>query len=197
MVLNNHTATLKAVDNRVYFDVDSEVIPATFVGGVPTTSIDTDVRTVPVGFVMAVTPQISDNDEIIVNIRPTITRADPADDVADPAAPANLIPTIRVREMESVLRLNSGQIAVLGGLMQDNNSESTDGVPVLSDFEDIGAAFTSRDNNFVKTELVIFIRPWVIRTPSVEADLQQFRRMLPENLRENEPLPTYVPESKQ
>ena len=77
-----------------------------------------------------------------------------------------------MREMESVLRLNSGQVAVLGGLMQDNRRFDTDGVPVLSGLDRIGNAFRFRKSSFVKTELVIFIRPRVIRTPSVGEDLQ-------------------------
>ena len=97
------------------------------------------------------------------------------------------MPELLVREMESVLRLDSGQIAVLGGLMQDNHQVDTNRVPVLSDVRGIGAAFGFRRNHFVKTELVIFIRPRVIRTPGVGADLRDFRSWLPASIETVQP----------
>jgi general secretion pathway protein D len=94
----------------------------------------------------------------------------------------NRVPQIAVREMESVLRVGSGQVAVLGGLMQDEISRESDSVPWFSNSETFGDLFTSRDNKFVKTELVIFLRPWVIHTPDVQADLKSFEPFLPENI---------------
>ena len=73
--------------------------------------------------------------------------------------------------------------------MQDNRQVDSDRVPGLSEVGGIGAAFRSRVNRFVKTELVIFIRPRVIRTPSVGEDLQDFRPWLPASLEAAQPLP--------
>ena len=121
--------------------------------------------------------------EIILNVRPTITRVnrfvdDPQPELAA-AGVTNPVPELLVREMESVLRLTSGQTAVLGGLMQDSRQVDTDRVPGLADTHGIGAAFRFRKDHFVKTELVIFIRPRVIRTPSLGEDLRDFRPWLP------------------
>ena len=185
VVLNNQTAVLKAIRNIVYFEVNVETASGS--GDSPgATSIDTDARTAPEGIMLAVTPHVSNADEIILNVRPTITRVnrfveDPQPDLAA-AGVANPVPELLVREMESVLRLDSGQVAVLGGLMQDNHQLDTDGVPGLSDLDRIGNAFRFRKNSFVKTELVIFIRPRVIRSPSVGEDFQAFRRLLPQNI---------------
>ena len=72
---------------------------------------------------MSVVPQISETDTVVLNVRPTIRRK--IGDVADPnpsartAGVTSLMPVIQTREMESVLRVQSGQVAVLGGLMQD------------------------------------------------------------------------------
>ena len=190
MALNNQTALLKVVENRVYFEVESEtIIPDG--GGAPVRNTETTARTVPVGFVMAVTPQINSADQVTLNVRPTITRilAFKQDPNPDLAGAENLVPELQVRELESVLRVNSGHIAVLGGLMQDQNSKSTDGLPLLSDIPQIGELFNFRDHNFSKTELVVFIRPWVIRNPSVAAgDLNRFQRALPENLGPQRPI---------
>ena len=185
VVLNNQTAVLKSIRNIVYFEVDVRTASGT-ADSPATARIDTDARTAPEGIMLAVTPHVSHAGEIILNVRPTITRVnrfvrDPQPDLAN-ASVTNLVPELLVREMESVLRLSSGQVAVLGGLMQDDYEIDTDGVPVLSELGGIGDAFRFRKNDFVKTELVIFIRPRIIRTPSVDADLQPFRRYLPENL---------------
>ena len=192
VVLNNQTAVLKAMRNIVYFEVSVETASGT--GDSPGTArIDTDARTAPEGIMLAVTPHVNDAGEIILNVRPTITRVnrfvnDPQPDLAAAGA-TNPVPELLVREMESVLRLHSGQVAVLGGLMQDNHQVDTDGLPVLSELDGIGAAFRFRKNRFVKTELVIFIRPRVIRTPSVGEDLRGFRRYLPASIETARPAP--------
>jgi MSHA biogenesis protein MshL len=185
MALNNQTALLKVVANVVYFEVDSQVIPSTGPGIQPVVTSTTTAQSVSVGLVMSVTPQISDADEVTLLVRPTISRV--VDFVSDPnpslqGGQENLVPQIAVREMESVLRIGSGQLAVLGGLMQDEISRDSDAVPWLSSSETFGDLFTSRNNKFVKTELVIFLRPWVIQTPDVQADLKSFEPFLPENI---------------
>ena len=191
VVLNNQTAVLKAIRNIVYFEVDVQTASGT-ADSPATARIDTDARTAPEGIMLAVTPHVSHAGEIILNVRPTITRVnrfvnDPQPDLAN-AKVTNPVPELLVREMESVLRLSSGQVAVLGGLMQDNHQIDTDGVPVLSELGGIGDVFRFRKNRFTKTELVIFIRPRIVRTPSVDADLQTFRRYLPENLDAAQPI---------
>ena len=192
VVLNNQTAVLKAIRNIVYFEVNVETASGTD-DSPGTARIDTDARTAPEGIMLAVTPHVSHAGEIILNVRPTITRVnrfvnDPQPELAA-AGVTNPVPELLVREMESVLRLDSGQTAVLGGLMQDNRETDTDRVPGLSEAGGIGAAFRFRGNRRVKTELVIFIRPRVIRTPSVGEDFQEFRPWLPANIEFAQPLP--------
>lgn len=179
MVLNNQTALLKVVDNEVFFTIDVET---TSTQGVINTTFDTTPHTVPVGFVMSVTPGIHDNDTVMLNVRPTISRIDRfVNDPNPELARANVtspIPVIETRELESMLRVVSGQIAILGGLMQDDFRIGTQGVPFLSRVPGIGELFKNRDNQYVKSELVIFLRPTVIRNASLEADLKEFRPYL-------------------
>ncbi|MEE9533770.1 MAG: secretin N-terminal domain-containing protein [Acidimicrobiia bacterium] len=185
MALNNQTALLKVVANVVYFEVDSQTIPSTGPGIQPVVTSTTTAKSVSVGLVMSVTPQISDTDEITLLVRPTISRV--LRSIPDPnpslvGGTQNLIPEIAVREMESVLRIGSGQLAVLGGLMEDDTIRESDAVPWLSSSETFGDLFSSRNNQFQKRELVIFLRPWVIQTPDVQADLKSFEPFLPENI---------------
>ncbi len=182
-VLNNQTALLKVVDNRVYFTVTATVVPSTVAGVAPTVAYNTTPNTVPVGFVMAVTPQIDDADQVTMNVRPSISRilrfvADPNPQLAL-ANVTNLVPEIQTREMESILKIPNNQIAVMGGLMQDDSNNGEDGVPGLSRVPGVGELFKYRNERSNKSELVIFLRPVVIRDPSIEGDFQKFREFLP------------------
>ncbi|MGH8610784.1 MAG: pilus (MSHA type) biogenesis protein MshL [Gammaproteobacteria bacterium] len=178
MVLNNQTALLKVARNVVYFEIEQNIAQTQ---GAQNTTFETNVHTVPVGFMMTVTPQINDNGIITLNVRPTISRI--FQFVPDPAAQLiagaqNQVPEIEVRELESMLRLRHGQIGLLGGLMQDNVSLNTEGVPLLSRIPGIGNAFKARDNSYEKNELVIFLRPVVVEDPSLDTDLVNYRPYL-------------------
>jgi len=206
MALNNQTAILKVVDNEVFFTIEFEEEEDED-ANTEEIRIESTVNTVAVGLVMNVTPQINARDTVTLNVRPTITRIlrfvpDPGVQLfANRLGAANVVnqvPVVQVRETETVLRINSGQIAILGGLMQDRIRRGTEGIPGLSDIPAFGELFQSRNNEFVKTELVIFLRPVVVRNASIEADLTDFRRYLPENLPRAEPLGAYpaVPDSE-
>ena len=90
----------------------------------------------------------------------------------------NKVPEIQVSEMESVLKVNSGQIAVLGGLMQDTVKNDNTGLPGVSRLPGIRNLFSYRADEKSKTELIVFIRPLVIRQPSLDGDLQDYRSYL-------------------
>lgn len=179
-VLNNQTAMLKVVDNVVYFEVKSD----STIGQVTTQkSFTTTAKSIAVGLVMNVTPQISETNMITLNVRPTISRVtgfktDPNPDI--PAAIPNRVPEIQTREMESVLRLTDGEIAVMGGLMEDKINYNTDAVPGLGGLPGIGNFFRNRDDTTTKTELVIFLKPTIIREASLNGDYRGFRQQLPD-----------------
>ncbi len=200
MTLNNQPAVLKVVDNEVYFELSIDTVQDG--GGGSLTTVDTDVRTVSVGLVMSVTPQIGESDAVTLNVRPTITRVrefvdDPGVPIAlasVPGAPdvANRVPVVQVRETETVMRVGTGQLAVLGGLMQDRRFKDDESVPGLSQVPGFGELFKFREREQTKTELVVFLRPTVIRAADVERDLSSFQRYLPKNLQDNEALPSLV-----
>jgi len=184
MAINNQTAVLKVVDNLVYFTVD--VTPATISSSGSVTSpatIKTTPQLVPVGFVMNVTPQVSESDIVVLNVRPTVTSK--IGDVRDPnpelakVNQVNLVPIIRSREFESVLRIPSGSTAILGGLMEDKFEGNRGGLPLLSRVPFLGDALSYRDDTSSKRELVIFLRPVVIRDASLDGDLAAYRRYVP------------------
>ncbi|SDA74224.1 MULTISPECIES: secretin N-terminal domain-containing protein [unclassified Janthinobacterium] len=183
-VLNNQTAMLKVVDNNVFFTikVTPAVISSTGTITTPAT-YESKLETVPVGFVMSVTPQISDSDEVTLNVRPTITRIVGYEQDPNPAlATANVrsrVPVIQARELESIMKVGNGQIAVMGGLMQDSIDNLKDGVPGLSSLPVVGNLFTYRSEANSKTELVIFMRPVVVKDAGIDGDFRDYRYLLP------------------
>lgn len=182
MVLNNQTAVLKVVDNLVYFTVKSQQSQGAVGGGILST-VETTAHTVPVGVVMTVTPQINNTGNVNINVRPTVSRvvsykADPNPNLK--LGTESLIPEIQVREMESMLQIASGNTAVLGGLMQDEMLNNTDKVPGVSKVPVAGKVFTGKNDASRKTELVIFLRPTVISSASLESDeLSNYKQYLP------------------
>lgn len=183
-VLNNQTALLKVVDNRVYFTFSS-VTTSGQVGIAPLTTYTSEVHTVPVGFVMSVTPQIAESDEVTLNVRPTISRIigyvqDPNPALTTASTPVvSNVPVIQTREMESVLKVSSGQIAVMGGLMQDSINNAKDAIPGVNNVPLLSDVLAYRNENASKTELVIFMRPVVVKDASLNGDYREFRDYLP------------------
>ena len=185
MALNNQMALLKVVDNIVYFTIESDT-NTNQVNSV--TTFTSTAKTVPVGLIMSVLPQVTDTGTVNLTVRPTISRVTRF--VADPnpslrasnlTAPiSNLIPEIQIREMESVLQVGSGQTIILGGLMQDDVRRDRDQIPGLGNLPRVGEAFQYRDEAVSKTELIIFLKPTVITNPSLDSDeLKMFQRFLP------------------
>ena len=178
-VLNNQTAFLKVVDNRIYFTINVQVTPGTTVGTQPIVTYTSTPATVPVGFVMSVTPSIDETGMVSMDVRPTISRI--LDYVNDPnpaLAQANVvsqIPEIQTREIESLLRVRSGDIAVMGGLMQDVINKSSDEVPFVGRIPWLGNLFKYRNDSHTKSELVIFLRPVVIRDASLDGDFHDYK----------------------
>lgn len=181
--LNNQTALLKVVDNKVYFTVNVQITPATATSA-STTTYQTTVNTVPVGFLMTVTPQVDENDMVTLNVRPTVSRIiryvnDPNPALAQ-AGTISPIPEIQVREMESIIKVFNGHTAIMGGLMQDVVTKSTEGVPGISKVPVIGDAFSNRNDTTNKSELVIFMRPVVVKEASLDGDYKDYRNFLPD-----------------
>lgn len=185
MAMNNQMALLKVVDNIVYFNIEADT--QTAVNTPSITTFTSTAKTVPVGLIMSVLPQITETGTVNITVRPTISRVtrfvsdpNPALRVGTTTPIPNLIPEIQIREMESVLQVGSGQTIILGGLMQDDVRRDRDQIPGLGNIPRVGEAFQYRDEAVKKTELIIFLKPTVISNPSLDSDeLRMFQRFLP------------------
>ncbi len=180
--ISNQTAVLKVVENIVYFTISAQTTQAQTTA---LTTFTTTPNVVPVGIILSLTPQISETDSVLLSVKPTISRVvsfvnDPNPALAQSNPPiVSRIPQILTREMESVIKISSGQIAVMGGLIQDQLLDNADTIPGVNRIPFFGDFFSNKNIQNTKTELVIFMRPLVIRDPSVDGDYRGYRVFLP------------------
>lgn len=181
-VMNNQTATLKVSEDFVYFNVKQDVVPGNTNTNATTTTTTTP-QSVSIGFFMSLTAQVSDDDVVTLNVRPSISSISALKEDPNPilaGTVGNFVPQIRTREIESMLRVPSGDIAVLGGLMEDRVDNKSGRFPGVGDIPVVGEIFTTRNNASSKSELVIILRPTVIKDPSLSADFNHLSGTLPD-----------------
>jgi general secretion pathway protein D len=187
-VLNNQTAILRVTRDIIYFTLTPSTTPITIAASAGAPAINaiaftTTPNVAAEGFMMAVLPQINDTDAVVLNVRPTIRRQVGSARDPNPALQGltaqNDIPLFETREFDSILRLQSGEAAVLAGLMQDQVQNTDTGIPGVRSIPLVGEALSSRTNLTTKTELVIFLRATVVHDPSLEGDYAGFRSQLP------------------
>ncbi len=176
----------------------SEQIPVptgTFQSTIGAETISTSIRYESVGIVLTVTPTVTQGD--MVRFVVSIT----ANDVgADVVVGGQSYPSILNRSADAVLNVRDGDTVVLGGLMRDGVIESASRVPILGDLPLVGALFRSTTSTNVKTELLVFLTPHIVRTPGDAARLTESEKLrlptIPRSLRK-EPTgveePTYWP----
>jgi len=194
MTLNNQPAILKVVDNIVYFKIDVQESEATQ-NSTRRITYASKMETIPEGLIMSITPQISADDNVMLSVRPTITRIIGYKNDPNPALGdvISQVPVLQVREIESLLKIRSGNVAMIGGLMQNTAKQGTDGIPVVSKLPMVGDLFSQRDDQYKKSELVIFLRPVVIKDAAINGDFQNYRQYLPDlNQLESAPI-TNIP----
>lgn len=190
-VLNNQPAMLNVVENRVFFEIETEVEEDEDTGD-ETVNVDSEIRSVPEGILLSVVPSVDlKTGSISLALRPTVTSV--VSEVEDPAVklsllsagvPAgalgdvtNLIPQLSVQEMDSMVRMQSGQIIVMGGLMKDKNVVTDTGVPVLSSVPMFGNLFKSHQDRIEKTELIVFLKATLVPGSNVhETDRELYKK---------------------
>jgi len=154
VVINNQSATLQ-VGNQVPISTGSASVL-----NAATSASNTIVNTVDyrnTGIILHVSPRVSANGDVRLDVEQEISNVLPG------AAANALNPTIQERKVKSSISIANGQTVLLAGLIQDQKNENKSGIPLLDDLQGIGNAFTNQDNTKMRTELIIFIRPQIIR----------------------------------
>jgi general secretion pathway protein D len=157
------TPSIMTLDNQPARILVGQEIPVT-TGEALGQNLDNSFRTVQrqdVGIQLAVKPQINAGGTITLTISQVVSS------IADTVADRDFI--LNKRELETAVTVGDGQILALGGLLDDNERRSLEKIPILGDIPGLGVFFRSKSRTRVKTNLMIFIRPTVVRTPA-EAD---------------------------
>ena len=153
--LNNQTAVIRAGTDEVFFETRVTETPS--LTGTQT-SRTVNPRTVTIGVVLGITPQIGADGTVILHIHPTVTekRGEAKSAIGD------TFPILDVREADMVVRAREGQVVIIGGLMQEKRSNTDNKVPILGDLPGIGRLFSSTTQEARKTELVVLLSPTVM-----------------------------------
>lgn len=172
--LNNQKAIIKVgTDEFFVTDVSSTNVST---GG--TTSVNPSVTLTPFfsGVALDVTPQISEDNNVTLHIHPSIS------DVVDQQKTVTIgtvtqeLPLARstVRETDSIVRAQSGQVIVIGGLMQDIISDTDAGAPGVKNIPLLGHLFKHTKQSSKKSELIILLKPVVVEDGKAwSADMQR------------------------
>ena len=125
------------------------------------------------GVILSMTPRINDSGRVLLDIEQEVSS------VAQTTSSSIDSPTIRQRKIKTSVAVNDGDALVLGGMIQDSKSISRSQIPIFGDIPFLGNAASSKDNAIVKTELIILIRPHVIRTLNEARSVtEEYRRYL-------------------
>jgi MSHA type pilus biogenesis protein MshL len=164
--LNNQKAMIKVGREEVYFEINSEL---QVLDGTERVIENVESKTVTVGIVLDVTPQISSDGTITMCIHPSVS------EVAGEAKSrlGDTRPIIDVREIDTVISVHEGQMIVIGGLIKDKVEEKITSVPFLGEIPYLGAAFRHTAQNKQKTELVILLTPTLMIGKKIETLTQQ------------------------
>jgi MSHA biogenesis protein MshL len=169
--LNNQKAVIKAGDDEYFVTgVTSSVLG---VGTLGSQASNLDLAPFFSGVALDVTPQISEGGQIILHIHPTVSNVTPKILSVTANGQANSLPLAfsEVREADSVVKARSGQLIVIGGLMQVSKSTQDYRVPGLGDIPLLGNLFRSQQKTKQRSELVILLRPIVVENDGDWAQL--------------------------
>ena len=165
MVLDNQTAELQ-VGNEV--PVVTQQQQSTFGGGVNNANLVNTVQFRDTGVILRVTPRVSSSGSINMEIEQEVSS------VVDSIDTGQLTPTISQRRVSSSIVAQSGETIVLGGLIQDQQNNTKNGLPGLTRIPFIGPLLFGRtSDSSTRTELIVLIRPRVVRNPEEARDVTE------------------------
>ena len=136
-------------------------------GSTATANPFTTVSRLDIGLILRVKPQISENGLVKMQIYQEVSN------VASQVA--NQGPILNKRDIETNVIVDDGQILVLGGLIENNYTDGTSGIPWLSQIPILGALFRYDNNNHTKTNLLVFLRPYVLRDKGQDQEITASR----------------------
>ena len=171
--VNNQKAVIK-VGSDEYFVTDID-----FESNNDSNSTSTDINLTPFfsGIALDVTPQISEDGKIVLHVHPTISEVEDQQKTITVAGDTIDLPLAlsTIRESDSVITAENGQIVVIGGLIQTKTEDENSSVPFFSEIPLLGELFKQKSERSRKTELVILLRPTITDDQSIQADIRASR----------------------
>jgi general secretion pathway protein D len=155
------TPSIMTLDNQEARILVGQEIPIT-TGEALSPNFDNQFRTVDrenVGITLEVLPQINAGGSIKLNLRQEVSS------IAGPVSGRSADLILNKREIETVITVDDGEIVGIGGLLDDNERRTIEKIPFLGDLPAIGNLFKSRSRSRAKTNLMVFIRPTILRSP--------------------------------
>jgi general secretion pathway protein D len=149
VVINNQVATLQVGD----------VVPVSTGSATVLTTSNTVVNTIDyrnTGIILHVSPRINVNGNVRLEVEQEISNV-------SPQTATSLTPTVSERRVKSSISVASGQTVLLAGLISEQQQGNRNGIPLLDEIPHLGDAFSHQDKTGTRTELIIFIRPQIIR----------------------------------
>ncbi|MGL5323192.1 MAG: pilus (MSHA type) biogenesis protein MshL [Aeromonas sp.] len=177
---NNQKAVIKVGTDEYYVTNASTTITTTSTG----TDKTPNVELTPFfsGIALDVTPQIDEEGKVLLHIHPSVIDTEEQNKVIDMGTSGGKLqlPLAKssIRESDTVVQANNGDIIVIGGLMKTDKQEIVSKVPLLGDIPWVGEAFTNRRESTKKVELVIMLKPTVVEKETWQNELQRSSELL-------------------
>ncbi len=177
---NNQKAVIKVGTDEYYVTNASTTITTTPTG----TDKTPNVELTPFfsGIALDVTPQIDEDGKVLLHIHPSVIDTEEQNKVIDMGTTGGKLqlPLAKssIRESDTVVQANNGDIIVIGGLMKTDKQEIVSKVPLLGDIPWVGEAFTNRRESTKKVELVILLKPTVVEKDTWQNELQRSSELL-------------------
>ncbi|MBR9793319.1 MAG: pilus (MSHA type) biogenesis protein MshL [Gammaproteobacteria bacterium] len=160
--INNQKAVIKVGDDEYFVtDVSSQnTITST------TTSVVPNIELTPFfsGIALDVTPQIDESGSVLLHVHPSVIETQEQEKVVSLNQEQIVLPLAQstIRESDTIIKAASGEIVVIGGLMQTSLTDSESKTPLLGDIPLLGELFTNKSQRETKKELIILLKPTVI-----------------------------------
>lgn len=201
--VNNQQAVLTFAKNQPYFTVRATLQQTQIASNGATSNtpptITSTLHSIPIGVILTLQPSINlETQEVTMNIRPTLT-VNTGDSVPDPAVQvlnASLntsgqtiksdIPVVSVKEIDTILKAKSGDVMVIGGLIQHSDENTEGGLPYISRIPFLGNLAKQKNKNVSITETVILIQATIV--PNSSNYHPQDRKMYETFIQDSRPL---------
>ncbi|WP_337074773.1 pilus (MSHA type) biogenesis protein MshL [Aeromonas veronii] len=178
---NNQKAVIK-VGTDEYFVTNASTTTVTSTGTAePIVTPNVELTPFFSGIALDVTPQIDEEGKVLLHIHPSVIDTEEQKKIINvgTAKPLELpLAKSSIRESDTVVQANNGDIIVIGGLMKTDKQEIVSKVPLLGDIPWVGEAFTNRRESTKKVELVIMLKPTVVEKDTWQNELQRSSELL-------------------